>query len=83
MAMSMSNTLTVAEVATLLNVTRRYVLKLISDGKLRATNGADGRRAIDRTDAEAYQLQAKERGRKALGELARVSQEADSYNKQK
>jgi excisionase family DNA binding protein len=81
--MSMSDTLTVAEVATLLNVTRRYVLKLISDGKLRARTSTDGTHAVDRADAEAYQLQAKERSRKALGELARVSQEADSYNKQK
>ncbi|SEB92197.1 DNA binding domain-containing protein, excisionase family [Burkholderia sp. WP9] len=78
----MSHTLTVAEVATLLNVTPRYVLQLIADSKLRATTGTDGRRAVDRDDAEAYRLQAKERGRKALEELCRVTQKADAYKKQ-
>jgi excisionase family DNA binding protein len=79
----MNHSMTVAEVATLLNFTRSYVLKLITAGKLWATTGTDGRRAIERADAEAYQMQSKERGRKALEEPARVSQEADSYNKQK
>ena len=77
----MSDTLTIAEVATLLNVTRSYVLRLIADGKLRATANTDGTRAIARTDAEAYRLQARKRGRKALEKLARVSQEAEMYRK--
>jgi len=76
------DTLTVAEVATLLNVSRRYVLRLIDDGKLRAVTAADGTRVIERADAEAYRLQAKERGHKALEELGRVTQEADAYKKQ-
>jgi hypothetical protein len=69
----MSDTMTVAEVATLLNATRPYVLKLI----------ADGRRAVDRQAAEAYRAQAQARAREALAELARVSKEAGLYNKRK
>jgi len=38
---------------------------------------------VARKDAEAYRLSAKRRGRKALEELARVSQEAEIYDKQK
>ncbi|WP_172170304.1 helix-turn-helix domain-containing protein [Paraburkholderia elongata] len=75
----MDDTLSVAEVATLLNVTRKHVLRLITDGKLPAITGTDGTRAVDRADAEAYGLQARKRARKALEELARVSQEAGLY----
>jgi excisionase family DNA binding protein len=77
----MNDTMTVAEVATLLNVTPAYVVKLIADGKLRSVTAADGKRAVERADAEAYQLQKKERGRKALEELARAAQKAGLYKK--
>ncbi|MGY6122171.1 helix-turn-helix domain-containing protein (plasmid) [Paraburkholderia strydomiana] len=79
----MNETMTVPEVAAMLNVTPKYVVKLIRDGKLRASASADGRHTVARRDAEAYRLSAKRRGRKALGELARVSQEAGIYRKQK
>ncbi|MDH6149550.1 MULTISPECIES: excisionase family DNA-binding protein [Paraburkholderia] len=76
----MNSTMTVAEVAALLNVTPAYVVKLITGGKLGATADTDGTRAITRTDAEAYRLRARRRGREALEELARVSQEVGLYN---
>ncbi|MDR6205443.1 helix-turn-helix domain-containing protein [Paraburkholderia graminis] len=79
----MDETMTVPEVAAMLNVTPKYVVKLILDGKLPASANADGTRTVARTDAEAYRLRAKRRGRKALKELARVSQEAGIYGKQK
>ncbi|MFM0328996.1 helix-turn-helix domain-containing protein [Paraburkholderia strydomiana] len=81
--MNMNQTMTVPEVAAMLNVTPKYVVKLIRDGKLAASANADGTHAVASTDAEAYRLSAKRRGRKALEELARVSQEAGIYGKQK
>ncbi|WP_244814217.1 helix-turn-helix domain-containing protein [Caballeronia sp. Lep1P3] len=78
----MSQPMTVAEVAALLNVTPKYVVKLIRDGKLPASANTDGTHTVARRDAEAYRLNAKRRGRKALEELARVSQEAGIYGKQ-
>ncbi|WP_344676418.1 hypothetical protein [Paraburkholderia graminis] len=79
----MNQTMTVAEVAVLPNVSPAYVVKLIRDGKLSARANADGTHAVASRDAEAYRLRAKRRGRKALKELARVSQEAGIYGKQK
>jgi DNA binding domain, excisionase family len=79
----MSQTMTVAEVAVMLNVTPAYVVKLIADGKLRAKRNPDGRYTLARKEAEAYRLRAKRRGRRALENLARVSESAEIYNKQK
>ncbi|MFM0033941.1 helix-turn-helix domain-containing protein [Paraburkholderia strydomiana] len=79
----MNQIMTVAEVAAMLNVSPAYVVALIRDGKLPASANAKGIRAVVRTDAEAYRLRAKRHGRKALEELARVSQEAGIYGKQK
>jgi hypothetical protein len=79
----MDETMTGPEVAAMLNVTPKYVVNLIRDGKLAASANADGTHAVASTDAEAYRLSAKRRGRKALEELARVSQEAGIYGKQK
>ncbi|MDR6202147.1 helix-turn-helix domain-containing protein [Paraburkholderia graminis] len=81
--MNMNQTMTVPEVAAMLNVTPKYVVKLIRDGKLRASVSADGRHTVASRDAKAYRLEARRRGRKALEELARVSQEAGIYGKQK
>jgi excisionase family DNA binding protein len=81
--MNMDQTMTVAEVAVLLNVSPAYVVKLIRDGRLAASANADGTHAVASTDGEAYRLSARRRGRKALEELARVSQEAGIYGKQK
>jgi len=79
----MNKALSVAQVAKMLNVSPAYVVKLIRDGKLRTSANADGTHAVASTDAKAYRLSAKRRGRKALEELARVSQEAGIYGKQK
>jgi hypothetical protein len=79
----MNKALSVAQVAVMLNVTPKYVVKLIRDGKFSASANADGTHAVASTDAEAYRLSAERRGRKALEELARVSQEAEIYGKQK
>jgi len=73
----------VAEVAVMLNVSPAYVVKLIGNGKLRASGNSDGKHTVSREEAEAYRLRAKQRGRNALEELARVSQEAAIYGKQK
>jgi excisionase family DNA binding protein len=78
----MSDQLSVADVAAMLNVSPRYVLRLIAEGRLQATIGPDGRRSIPRANAEKYLAQAKAKSRKALEELGRVSQEADAYKKQ-
>ncbi|MDD1790159.1 hypothetical protein [Burkholderia gladioli] len=75
--------MTVAEAALMLNVSPAYVVKLIGDSKLRASGNPDGKHTVACTDPEAYRLTAKQRGRKALEELARVSQNADIYKKQK
>lgn len=75
------DTMSVAEVAKLLNVSPTYVLRLIADGKLTAVMNTDGTRSVDRADAEAYRLRAKGRARKALEELGRASQEAGLYKK--
>lgn len=72
-----------AEVAVMLSVSPAYVVKLIGNGKLRASGNSDGKRTVSREEAEAYRLRAKQRGRNALEELARVSQEAAIYGKQK
>ncbi|MFM0484787.1 helix-turn-helix domain-containing protein [Paraburkholderia strydomiana] len=80
---NMNQTMTVAEVAVVLNTTPKYVVKLIRDGKLPAIANANGTHTVEREDAEAYRLEARRRGRKALEELARVSQEAGIYGKQK
>ncbi|TCF98355.1 hypothetical protein BZM26_25880 [Paraburkholderia strydomiana] len=79
----MDSTLTVAEAAVLLNVSPAYVVKLIRDGKLPASANANGTHTVARRDAEAYRLKAKRRGRKALEELARQSQEVGLYDKQR
>jgi excisionase family DNA binding protein len=79
----MTQTMTVPEVAAMLNVTPKYVVKLIRDGELPANANANGTHTVARKDAEAYLLEANRRGRKALEELARVSQEAGIYGKQK
>ncbi|WP_152530744.1 excisionase family DNA-binding protein [Paraburkholderia dilworthii] len=79
----MKQAMTVAEVAAALNVTPMYVVKLIRDGKLPTNASSDGRHTVARTDAEAYRSTAKQRGRKALEDLSRVSQDADIYKKQK
>ena len=81
--MNMNQTMTVAEVAVLLSVSPAYVVKLIRDGKLPASANANGTHTVARRDAKACRLEAKRRGRKALEELARVSQEAGIYGKQK
>jgi excisionase family DNA binding protein len=79
----MNQIMTVAEVAAMLNVSPAYVVALIRDGKLPAGANAKGTHTVVRTDAEAYRLRAKRRERKALEELARVSQEPGIYGKQK
>jgi excisionase family DNA binding protein len=79
----MNKALSVAQVAKLLNVTPKYVVALIRDGKLPASANANGRHTVARKDAEAYRLEARRRSRTALEELARVSQEAEIYDKQK
>jgi excisionase family DNA binding protein len=81
--MNMNQPMTVAEVAVMLSVSPAYVVKLIGNGKLRASGNSDGKRTVSREEAEAYRLRAKQRGRNALEELARVSQEAAIYGKQK
>ncbi|MFM0480559.1 helix-turn-helix domain-containing protein [Paraburkholderia strydomiana] len=81
--MNMSQIMTVAEVAAMLNVSPAYVVALIRDGRLPASANANGTHTVARRDAKAYRLEAKRRGRKALEELARVSQEAGIYGKQK
>ncbi len=77
----MNQTMTVAEVAVMSNVAPKYVVKLIRDGKLLACANANGTHTVARLDAERYRLEARRRGRKALEELARVSQEAGLYAK--
>jgi excisionase family DNA binding protein len=83
MGISMNKALSVAQVAKMLNVSPAYVVALIRDGKLPASANANGTHTVEREDAEAYRLEARRRGRKALEELARVSQEAGIYDKQK
>lgn len=78
----MNQPMTVAEVAALLNVTPKYVVKLIRDGKLPASADANGTHTVARKGAEAYRLKARRRGRKALEELARTSQEVGLYDKE-
>ncbi|MFM0377813.1 helix-turn-helix domain-containing protein [Paraburkholderia strydomiana] len=75
--------MSVEQVAKMLNVSPAYVVALIRDGKLPASANANGTHTVEREDAEAYRLEARRRGRKALEELARVSQEAGIYDKQK
>ncbi|MGY6121554.1 hypothetical protein ACW9YQ_14500 (plasmid) [Paraburkholderia strydomiana] len=79
----MSQPMTVAEVTALLNVTPKYVVKLIRDGKLRASLDANGTHTVASKDAEGYRLKARRRGRKALEELARESQEVGLYDEQR
>jgi hypothetical protein len=55
----------------------------IGDGKLRRSKNLDGKHTVARKEAEAYRLSAEQRGRNAREELARVSQEAEIYGKQK
>jgi excisionase family DNA binding protein len=81
--MNMSQPVTVAEAAVMLNVSPAYVVRLIGNGKLRASGDSDGKRTVSCEEAEAYRLRAKQRGRNALEELARVSQEAAIYGTQK
>jgi hypothetical protein len=79
----MNQIMTAAEVAAMLNVSPAYVVKLIRGSNLRASASADGTHTVARWDAEAYCLKAKRRGRKALEELARQSQEVGLYDKQR
>ncbi|MFM0390961.1 helix-turn-helix domain-containing protein [Paraburkholderia phytofirmans] len=79
----MNQTMTVAEVAEMLNVSPAYVVKLIGDGKLRASKNPDDTHTVARKEAEAYRLRARRRGRRTLENLARVSESADIHNKQK
>jgi predicted site-specific integrase-resolvase len=81
--MNMNQTMTVAEVAEMLNVSPAYVVKLIGDGKLRASKNPDDTHTVARKEAAAYRSRAKQRGRNALEELARVSQKAGICGKQK
>ena len=67
----------------MLNVTPKYVVKLIRDGELPASANANGTHTVARKDAEAYLLEVNRGSRTALEELARVSQEAEIYDKQK
>ncbi|SAK42456.1 hypothetical protein AWB77_00455 [Caballeronia fortuita] len=77
----MNETLTVAEVAVLVNFLPAYVMKLIRGGKLPAGANAVSRHSVARSDAEACRLEAPPRGRKAFEELARESQKAGLYAK--
>lgn len=62
-------------------MTPGYVLRLITEEKLRATVAKGGRRNVNRADVEAYRVQQQARSRNALEELANVSQEAGLYKK--
>jgi hypothetical protein len=76
----MHDLMSVAEVARLLNVTPQYVVeRLLRTHVLRPVFRIHGRRYVVRSKAEAYYHRRRRIGRRALGELARVSQEAGLY----
>lgn len=67
--------MTVAELAQRLNVTERYVRKLIQDGKLPARPGLDGEPLVERGVAERYIAEVNDRRRRAMDEFMLVSSE--------
>jgi excisionase family DNA binding protein len=66
---------TTQEAAAFLNVSRPFVIKEIEQGRLKHRKVGRHRR-IAFEDLQAYQTSSKERSRRALDELARLSQEA-------
>jgi excisionase family DNA binding protein len=69
--------MTVAEVAQLLNVTRGYIMQtLLRKHVMQPVFVIGGRRYVLRSKAEAYYVKRRRIARRALRQLARVSQEA-------
>jgi hypothetical protein len=76
------NLMSVADVAQFLNVSRSYVVRrLLRKHVFRPVLVLCGRRYVLRSKAEAYCRKRRRIARKALRELARVSQEAGLYDK--
>ncbi|MEM5368931.1 hypothetical protein V4C53_23265 [Paraburkholderia azotifigens] len=70
--------MTVAEIAIRLNVTRRYVRRLITSRRLRATWGMSGEPIIERAEAERYVNAAKAQQRIVIEAYMRASQELEA-----
>jgi excisionase family DNA binding protein len=76
----MRDLMSVAELAQLLNVTRRYVRKMpMRKHILRPVRVVRGRKYVLSSKAEAYRKKRSKITRRALRELARVSKEAGVY----
>jgi len=73
--------LSVEDVAKILNVSRPYVAALADAGELGVVARVDdGKRRIPATAVQAYCTKQFSKSRDALGELAKISQEAGLYN---
>ncbi|MFT4437892.1 helix-turn-helix domain-containing protein [Caballeronia sp. 15715] len=73
--------LSTGEVATILNVSRPYVVRLADSGQLGAVKrNADGRRLIPAAAVEDYRREQNSNATIALNELAVISQEAGLYD---
>jgi excisionase family DNA binding protein len=73
--------MSIAELAQFLNVSRSYVVrKLLRKHVLRPVYVFGGRRYVLRSKAYAYRVKRQRIARRALRELARVSQEARLYS---
>ena len=73
--------LSTGEVATILNVSRPYVVRLADSGQLGAVKRkADGRRLIPAAAVEDYRREQNSNATIALNELAVISQEAGLYD---
>ncbi|MFM0502968.1 hypothetical protein [Paraburkholderia caffeinilytica] len=76
--------MSIAELARLLFVSRVYVVKkLLRKHTLRPVTVRRGRRFVPRTKAEAYRRKPQRIARRALRELARISQEVGLYDNTK
>jgi hypothetical protein len=76
--------MSVAELAKLLFVSKTYVRKkLLRKHILRPVTVRRGRKFVLRAKAEAYRRKRQRIARRALGELARISQEVGLYDNTK
>ncbi|WP_062169002.1 helix-turn-helix domain-containing protein [Burkholderia sp. PAMC 26561] len=74
-------TLSVDDVAKILNVSRPYVVALADSGQLGVVvRTEDGKRRIRAAAVEAYRTERITRSRDSLDELAAISQGAGLYN---
>jgi excisionase family DNA binding protein len=78
----LDNEVSTQEAASILNVSRPYVVKLFDNGEIKGRLVGNQRRML-RADVEAYHQKTKSARREGMVEMARLSQEIESIIEEK